>query len=138
MCHTCIHHNSEYCSSCVKHSYRSSGSYADKNELIRVLVFAIIIASLVPLYYHFNNLSLNTQDFLESLLLVFYFSGSVAGAHYMLKDTDFIDEIRKIPFIGFKLSIILLVIIVVCGIPIFFMLYKLIKILNNHFFKIKG
>lgn len=56
----------------------------------------------------------------------------------MLKDTDFIDEIRKIPFIGFKLSIILLVIIVVCGIPIFFMLYKLIKILNNHFFKIKG
>ena len=138
MCHTCIHYNNDYCSSCLKQSHRSSGSYADKNELIRVLGFAIIIASIVPFYYHFNNLSLNTNDFIESLLLVLYFSTSVAGAHYMLKDTDFIDEIRKIPFIGFKLSIILLVIIVVCGIPIFFMLYKLIKILNNHFFKIKG
>lgn len=138
MCHTRIHNNSELCPSCLKQSYRSSGTYTNKNELIKVMGFAVIIASIVPFYYHFSNLSLNTKDFIESLLMVFYFSTSVAGAHYILKDTDFIDEIRKIPFIGFKLSIILLAIIVVCGIPIFFMPYKLLKILKNHFFKHKG
>ncbi|MEY8869687.1 hypothetical protein AB9K24_09275 [Meridianimaribacter flavus] len=127
MCHTCIHNNQEYCPSCTNRFYKLSNSYKNKNEVIRILGFAIVISLAVPLYYYINALSVNSSEFTSHYLLVFYFATSVAATHYMLKGTSFMDSIRKVPFIGFKLSIVILALIVVFGISILYIAIKLIN-----------
>jgi hypothetical protein len=67
--------------------------------------------------------------------MLLFFALSIGGTHYLLKHTEFISEIRKVPFIGFKLSIIVLGLIVVSGLPIIYILYKFILVLKNSYSK---
>lgn len=130
MCHTCIAHNPDYCQSCLKYNYRNSSLYESSQELIRVTIFSAIITSLAGCYLYYDS-QLSTK----TLVCIFYFSFSVASTHYLMKGTDFLSSIRKIPFIGFKLSIALLILIIVTGIPVFYILFKSIKVLKYFYSK---
>ena len=135
MCHTCLAHNSDYCKSCLKTNYRNSSHYEDKQEMIKVFLFSIIITCIVGCYLHFKSQPSVVKDLNETLLLVFFFSLSVASMHYLMKHTSFMNDVRKVPFIGFKLSIALLIIIIILGIPVFYIFFKTLKVLKHTYFK---
>ncbi|WP_353780162.1 hypothetical protein [Winogradskyella sp. 3972H.M.0a.05] len=134
MCHTCIHHDERLCPSCNKELYRSSSHYENKNRVIRALGFAVIVSLAVPAYYLYYQYSMDNNEFAANYFLVFLIGFSLAGMHYMMQDTTFIQDIRSIPFIGFKLGIIVLILLIVSGVPIFFLLYKIAILVKHHWF----
>jgi len=99
------------------------------------MVSGIFTLALFFTYTYVSNIDI--YDSSLDYLLVFLFGLSITGTHYLLRDTDFMGDIRKVPFIGFKLSIIVLLLIFVTGIPIIYFLYKLLiliikSIQGNH------
>jgi len=135
MCRTCIDYNSTTCTECLRESYIGSKTYAYKKELAWMMVSGIFTLALFFTYTYVSNIDI--YDSSLDYLLVFLFGLSITGTHYLLRDTDFMGDIRKVPFIGFKLSIIVLLLIFVTGIPIIYFLYKLLiliikSIQGNH------
>lgn len=125
MCYTCINNDTTICPKCLKVSYLGSKTYAYKKELISMFGTGLIMLSIFFAFTYFSNI--NIYESLVDYLLVFLFGLSVTGTHYLLRDTDFMGDIRKVPFIGFKLTLIVLGLIFVTGIPIIYFLYKLFK-----------
>ncbi len=135
MCHTCIHNNKEYCQSCLKTNHKNSSLYEDTQEMFRVFLFSIIITTIAGIYLYVKSQSSIVKDLNEVLLIVFFFSLSIASTHYLMKHTSFMDDVRKVPFLGFKISIVLLVLIVVSGISVIYILFKTIKVLKHFYLK---
>lgn len=126
MCHTCLHNNNTFCPSCIKEFYLSSEAHANKKEILWMLGAGILVYSIfISLQFHENNT--NYPDFYSESFLAFFLGTSLCGTYFFIRDHEIMSTIRKVPFIGFKLSIIVLIIIIITGIPIFFQLYKFVS-----------
>ncbi|WP_157957343.1 hypothetical protein [Winogradskyella tangerina] len=134
MCHTCIVNHPKYCPDCLKQLRRTSTTYEDLRALYSVLIGSLIISSIIGvlLVYHYNN---NVDFPLTKYLLITVFGAlTVTSGFFMLRNSEFLSTVSKVPFIGFKLSLLLLILILFSGLPILYMLYKAILILKDNYF----
>jgi len=108
-----------------------SKAHIYKKESLRVLLTGVLTLAIFILYgYYSSDLELNkysTTDY----LLAFLFGATILSTYYFLRDTEFIGEVRKVPFIGFKLSLAALIIIFISGFPILYFLYKFLFAIYN-------
>ena len=135
MCHTCIQNNNDFCSDCLTKQKRFSSSYQEKNEIIKALVSTLIISSIIALLLFNTKYNLPDYPLTKNLLITFFVTLSIVYSYFMLKETEIIQSVGKIPFIGFKLSIILYILIVMTGLPILYMIYKSLLILKTNYLK---
>lgn len=120
MCHTCIHNNSDFCHSCLKQTFRSGSQYENQQMVFRMFVSGIVISSISLAY---QLMSSELIDYLN-LFLWFCFGVSVMSMYYISSKTDVYSETSKVPFIGAKLAIVLLILTTVSGGPFLYFLYK--------------
>ena len=132
MCHTCIHRNSNCCPSCIKDLKKSKQGYLLKNEVLITIGIALL-ASLIFHYYQFHHTDklYNSFEFLPDLSLVFLYSLSAVGSVYMMRTHSFIDDIKSIPFIGFKLALIVLLLTIASCIPVLYILYNAFFVIRD-------
>ena len=135
MCHTCIYNNPNYCSDCLSKQKRFSSNYKDKKNILNSIVFAVIVSSLIA-FLIFNQAQ-NTTDYpcIKYISISFLIALSVSNCYYLFQGTEILSEVKKVPFIGFKLSLLILILVVASGLPILYMLYKSILILKTTYFK---
>lgn len=138
MCHTCVHNNSTICADCLNSSFLGSETHATKEQSKHILISGLITLTifLVINYFDKNGFEIDSAFYFNSLI-AFLFGLSITCTHCMMRDTDFMEEIRKIPFIGFKLALFILLLIFISGIPILYFLYKLFKVKRSKFKEIR-
>jgi len=82
--------------------------------------------SLFWLFVYLSPTYDSTHLYFEWHALISFLVGlSLAGVYFFNTDESFLSDIRSIPFFGFKLSLITIVILVATGIPIVYYLYQL-------------
>ena len=125
MCHTCIHHHPTLCASCLKNNFLGAAKNPYKKEFGWMLIGGIIalIIYLVIDYSSTNENYFTINVYLDSLV-AFLFGSCIVATRYMLRDKDFLSEALEIPFVGFKVSIVLFVFLFISGFPILYILYK--------------
>lgn len=118
MCYTCIHTHETLCGDCQRSIYHVSDAYAYKKEGLWMLSAGVFTISLFLVYYHLiETHALYTQT---ELLLAFLFGSNVIAAYYFLNKTTIVRDVNKVPFIGFKLALLVLVLIFVSGLPLLY------------------
>ncbi|WP_108802587.1 hypothetical protein [Aquimarina sp. Aq107] len=126
MCHTCIHNNPTLCTACLKSSFLTGDQYKNQKELIYILSIGLGVGLLYHIYQFTTIKHLyNNFNFVNDLLYVTIGTLTVISAYYMYSETTIISDIRKIPFIGGKLALLLIIFSLVIGIPLFYLLYKI-------------
>ena len=135
MCHTCMVKHPKYCQDCLKQMRRTNSSYEDVRALYSVLIGSLIISCIISalLIYKYNTMT--DYPLTKYLLITVFGAFTVTSGFYMLRNSEFLSSVRKIPFIGFKLSLVLLLLILISGLPILYMLNKAILVLNDNYFK---
>lgn len=135
MCHTCAHHNENFCSDCLKQNKRFNSTIEDVQDLKAVLIFSVILTIFFTLLVLYKKS--NAPDFVltDNFLIILYLTFSTVNFYLILKNTDFVKSVSKIPFLGFKLAIILVLLIIVSGIPILYMLYKSIMVVRDAYLR---
>lgn len=74
---------------------------------------------------------MSDSKFQKDIIMSFLYGISISGAYYILTVTTFFEDVKKIPFIGWKLALILLIITVVLCIPVFYFLAKVYTVLKS-------
>ena len=134
MCHTCIYNNLNYCSDCLRTQKRFSSNTKDKKELFNTLIFAVVISCvIVLLLFHKTNINPH-YPLTKYVLIAFVISLSASNCYYLFQKTTLLSDVNKIPFIGFKLSILIIVLVVASGLPILYLIYKSALLLKTHYF----
>ena len=128
MCHTCIYNNVDYCQDCLSQQKRFSSNYKDKREISSTLIATLIISTIISILVFYNKYNLPDYSLTESLLIIFFATLTVVSCYYMLRETDLLKSVGKIPFIGFKL-------ILVTGLPILYMIFKITLLIRTNYFK---
>ncbi len=125
MCCTCQHLDPKVCPSCNKANFYSGSYYQARKEVLWISLSGLITLSLFC-GFHLLKDSFYYWDthFLINLLLSFLIGISIYGVHSLMKETTVFDEIKAVPFIGWKLSMIALVLTVLAGIPVIYFLIK--------------
>lgn len=124
MCHTCIHNNKDYCESCAKSLFKSSRQYEHLTEVKQMLIAGIIVFGITSFYTYSAGPPIDTFE----LFLGFYFGITIMAIYFVLSKTDVFSTITKIPFIGWKLAIILLALTAVTGGPLLYFIYKIFMV----------
>jgi len=133
MCFTCIDLNNEYCSSCFKYSILDNLYFKSLKEIKGITIIAILVLIIAHLIQYFSNNNIyEDYIFLKNLGLTLFYTISIAYAFILFEGTDFLDDIRKIPFIGFKLMLGILILTVIAGIPVFYFVYKVFWVSKNY------
>lgn len=129
MCHTCIHQHKTLCKDCQRSIYRSSDAFTLRMQGLWILAAGLLTLSLFFGYHH----SLDTPNYdINDLLLAFVFGANSLGTFYFFNQTSVLNDIKKIPFIGFKLAIIILALIFITGLPLLYFIF------NGYLISIKG
>jgi len=111
-----------------------SDQYKIQKEIGYILALGLGVALLFHIYQYLSITDIyNTNDFLGNLLYVFIAAISAVSAYYMYREVSIIDDLRKIPFIGGKLTLMVIILSLVLGIPIMYLLYKIFVLLKLHF-----
>ncbi|WP_299274043.1 hypothetical protein [uncultured Psychroserpens sp.] len=131
MCHTCINQHNDYCSSCLRQSFKLSSAYENQRQIIRMVCSGIIVGLIVLAYQLFVSKIINYPY----LLLGFGIGISIMSMYYIMGRTDVFSEISKIPFIGGKLAMATLVLTAISGGPILYFLYKIGMQLKSNYLK---
>ena len=135
MCHTCIVDHPKYCPDCRKQLRRTHSSYEDVRSLYSALIGGLVISSVIAAFLIYNYNTGTIFPLTKYLLIGIFAAFTITCAFYMLRNSEFLSTVGKVPFIGFKLSIVLLILILVSGLPILYMLYKAFLVLNDNYFK---
>jgi len=125
MCHTCTHHNENFCSDCLKQNKKFSSTNEDVQDLKVALIASAVLTTFFTVLIFYKKS--NTPDFqlTTNFFIIFYLSLSAVNFYLLLKNTQIVNTISKMPFIGFKLAIVLVLLILGSGLPILYMLYKI-------------
>ncbi|MFD2564857.1 hypothetical protein [Aquimarina rubra] len=135
MCHTCLHNNPTICPDCVRTRFLAGDQYKNQKEISYMLSIGAGVALLFHIYQCYTISGIYTSfNFLESLLYVFLGSLTAISAYYMYSEVTIILEISKIPFIGGKLALLLILISLVIGIPLLYLLYKIVVFIKHSLF----
>jgi hypothetical protein len=127
MCYTCINKHETLCSDCQRSIYRVSDAYAYKKEGLWMLGTGVLTLSLFLAYYHITETQIIYSQ--TDVLLAFLFGSNVIASYYFLSKTTIVKEVNKVPFIGFKLALIVLVLIFITGLPLLYFLVNYISTL---------
>ena len=131
MCLTCINEHKTLCPSCRKNSFRTY-NYAISLLIVKRATAAGFIA--LGLYVLFSLPSLIAGNNLETqalyMLLFFGIGVSVVSVIFLLNDTDYFEAINKIPVIGFKLTLLTLMVLSVTGYPLFYYFKKVFLVIK--------
>jgi len=131
MCHTCIHHNFNYCQSCLSQAFKLGSQHKNQQQVLRMFIsgsFAFCIGLAYQLF-------ISKQIDYTYLLLGFCIGVSILSIFYISKRTDVFLEISKVPFIGWKLAIFALILTTISGGPFLYFLYKLVLIGKSSYLK---
>ena len=99
------------------------------------LISSLALSTIITILVIYKEYNIGTYSIPQVFLISFFGALSVISCYYMMRETEIFSSVGKIPFIGFKLSIVLMVLILVTGIPILYMLYKTILLLKSGYFK---
>ncbi|MEP0266788.1 hypothetical protein [Dokdonia sp.] len=131
MCYTCLSMDEDHCSDCRRSSYLSGDTHKNIKAIRGMLIVAVIVLILTHVYQYKNDVQVyENLDFIKNLGITLFYTISIGFAFFLYEDTDILDEIRKVPFIGFKLMLATLIITVVLGLPVFYFLYKIYLLLK--------
>ncbi|MBQ4805395.1 hypothetical protein J8L88_21215 [Aquimarina sp. MMG015] len=127
MCHTCVHNNPTLCAACLKNNFITGSQYKNQKELIYILSISLGIGLLYHIYQCVTIADIYSNfNFSKDLLYVTLGTLSVISAYYMYSEVTLISKVSKIPFIGGKLAFLLIIFSLVIGIPLFYLLYKIL------------
>ncbi len=131
MCHTCINNNDTVCASCIKERYFTPDYYTNIQEVKHALLIGIIVLIIYSIFFF------STAHQLETINLLWSFIGGIAigSGYYLIKNVSLYSETNKIPFIGFKLTLVLVALTFVLGIPIVYFIYKTFVLIKTYYFK---
>lgn len=135
MCHTCIHNNRDYCTECLSDFKRLGSSHEDKKQILTALILAISTSFLVSISLFYSNYTIQNSPITESVLITFFATLSIVSCYYLFQESDIFSSINKIPFIGFKLSMLLLIFLIISGLPILYLFYKSVLLIRTYYFK---
>ncbi|WP_299762163.1 hypothetical protein [uncultured Dokdonia sp.] len=131
MCYTCLNMDENICPSCRNYSYKQGDFYKNKRLVIGMLIIAGVILALVHAYqYNTNVYVYDNAAFIGVLGIVLFYTISVGFSYFLFEDTDILSEIRKVPFLGFKLMIATLIVTIIIGLPVFYFLNKVYLLLR--------
>ena len=134
MCYTCLSIDQEYCPSCRQSSYFNGDAYKNLKAIRGMLIVAAIALILMHTYQYNTDVHVyENLDFIKNLGITLYFTISIGFAFFLFEDTEILSETRKIPFIGFKLMLVVLIATVIIGIPVLYFLYKIYLLLKVKF-----
>ncbi|SEM26755.1 hypothetical protein SAMN04487910_4590 [Aquimarina amphilecti] len=132
MCHTCLHTNSTLCASCLKSNFLTGNLYKNQKELIYIFSIGLAIGLLYHIYQCVTIAGIYSNfNFSKDLLYVTLGTLSAISAYYMYSEVTLISEVSKIPFIGGKLALLLIIISLVIGVPLFYLLYKILLFIKQ-------
>ncbi|WP_299222951.1 hypothetical protein [uncultured Aquimarina sp.] len=135
MCHTCLHNNSTICPDCIRTQFLTGDQYKNQKEISYILSIGLGVTLLFHVYQYYTISEIyNNFNFLESLLYVLLGTLTAISAYYMYSEVTIIRDVSKIPFIGGKLVLLLILISLVIGIPLLYLLYKIAVFLRHHLF----
>lgn len=133
LCHTCIASYGVICPACSKNAHTNSSTYAYKRQLFWMLGSGMLtLAFFLFFFYYQTEVITITDSFYVEVILAFLFGANFTAANYFLETNSIIEKMKKIPILGFKLSVVALIFIFITGIPVLYFLYKLIKSNINH------
>ncbi len=134
MCFTCLHMDKEYCPSCKQSSYLSGDTYKNLKAVRGMLIVAAVALILMHAYqYSTNEQVYENLDFITNLGITLYFTISIGFVFFLFEDTEILGDIRKVPFLGFKLMLATLIGTIIIGIPVLYFLYKIYLLLKVKF-----
>ncbi|WP_299249248.1 hypothetical protein [uncultured Aquimarina sp.] len=135
MCHTCLHQNHTICPDCRRTQFLTGDQYKNQKEISYILSIGIGVALSFHIYQCYTISDIYTSfKFLESLLYVLIGTLTAISAYYMYSEVTIIREVSKIPFIGGKLALLLILISLIIGIPLLYLLYKIAIFLKYRMF----
>ncbi len=124
MCSSCVEEHPDLCPACRREFFIGSDKFVDKKTLIIVFIGGLIgliitYFFLLPKYPDDTLAHLFPQGFI-------YFSLGISAAYtpYLYKNSDIFNDLKEMPFLGFKLMLILIVITIISCIPALVYLYK--------------
>ena len=124
MCSTCVEEHSEICPACRIEFSIKPEKYVDKKRLLIVFFFGLIglIITYLFLLIKYDD---DALSYLFPQGFVYFFLGISAGyTFYLYEDKETFKWINNIPFIGFKLILLIGVLTIVSFIPALIYLSK--------------
>ena len=120
------------CVSCIKDSYFTVDYYSNKEDVKYILIIGGIIFAVYSIFFYFSEYPIEHINLLWSLII-----GIAAGSgYYLIKNVSLYSEANKIPFIGFKLTLIIIGLTFILGIPLFYFIYKVFPSTKNSLQKV--
>lgn len=96
-----------------------------------MLLSGILLLILFCTYNYFaRGYDFADPKFQRDILMSFLYGISICGAYYILTVTTFFEDVKSVPFIGWKLALILLILTVVLCIPVFYFLSKVFTVVK--------
>ena len=103
------------------------------NEIkIIILTKLFVIREYIQAIIIFHEFSIKL---LANFFIIFYLSLSAVNFYLLLKNTQIVNTISKMPFIGFKLAIVLVLLILGSGLPILYMPYKMVIVARDAYLR---
>ncbi len=131
MCHTCINNHNDYCQSCLKSFFKGSSLHQNQKQVLRMFVSGIFLSLIV---FGYQMLKLQPIK-VNYLILGFCLGVSLMSMYYIMRQTNIYAEVSKVPFIGGKLAIVLLILTTVSGGPFLYFIYKLFLVGKSNYSK---
>lgn len=129
MCNSCVSQHPDFCPECQLEIGIGGGFKNSKREVGIMSIFGVFagLGYLGYLYMEDPNMHFTDYNYWY-VLLAFAVGVSLVGTFYVLNSSTFYQDARQIPFLGYKLTLLIPVVTLASTIPVFYYLYHLISL----------